>query len=114
MPSFFGDLPLKLRIQIYRELLVSDESVDVIKYPGPRSNKPHRRTNLHPAILRSCRQAYAEALGYLYEENRIRFDFFDFLYYYRGKHQNLWFGLSEANLMRIKHVSRFLPSNVSL
>lgn len=71
MPSFFGDLPLELRIPIYEELLTKDTAVDAIE-PGIRIFFDNN-SDLHPAILRTCRQAYAEAIHFLYEENQFAF-----------------------------------------
>ena len=112
MRTFFGDLPLELRVPIYRELLTTDKPVDAIKHRSRRDThmKPRRKNNIHPAILRTCKQAYFEASKYLYEENRIRFDVID---YYEADKTLLWgdsYGLSKSNLAQIKHVGRLLSS----
>ena len=95
MRSFFGDIPLELRILIYKELLTTDTAVDVLnpklrEYIGKDGNN-----DLHPAILRTCKQAYAEGLHLLYEDNCLRFEFVGT--------PTQWF--STQKFERIKHVS---------
>ena len=64
----FHKAPLEVRDNIYRLLLVKahEEAVEFIEW-----NNEHRysRAGLHAAILRTCKQAYAEGLSVLYEKN---------------------------------------------
>lgn len=107
MVSFFQKVPRELRDQIYRELLVDNvHSVD----PKLRLDNTTVKKQLCPAILRTCKQAYAEALAVLYEENVFRFNWYllaecsyDILAEYN---------LSKARLDRIKKVRSPYPQIV--
>jgi hypothetical protein len=57
-------LPLELRARVYRELLLSENSLRMVESADING--------LHPAILRTCRQVYKEATKVLYEENEFR------------------------------------------
>lgn len=61
-------LPAELRLKVYRLLLLSDQTVRMVKDPesSPRPNC------LFPAILRICRFIHNEAAGVLYGENLFR------------------------------------------
>ncbi|KAL8745337.1 MAG: hypothetical protein Q9190_002525 [Brigantiaea leucoxantha] len=58
-------LPFGARLEIYRNLLVSKDTVHMKQnssdYPGPKK--------LFPAILRTCRRVYFEAIDVLYGDN---------------------------------------------
>ena len=73
MGNFLQVLPLELRRQIYRELLLAKEEIAA---PGldlrPKSPSKSVETHqLHPAILRVNKQTYSEASTILYEENKF-------------------------------------------
>jgi len=55
----FGALPAEIRKMVYRELLVSNQPID-IDWVKPR---------LQPNILQTCKQVFQEAHPILYEEN---------------------------------------------
>ena len=77
MVSFFQKVPRELRDQIYRELLV--DNVHSVDPNGGRGlDRRIAKKQLCPAILRTCQQAYAEALAMLYEENVFRFTWYLF------------------------------------
>ena len=61
-PFPFMKLPIELRLEVYRELLRSEDPVYRKKniWPG---------NHLHPNILQTCRQVYDEAKEVLYGEN---------------------------------------------
>ncbi|KAM0324192.1 hypothetical protein ACHAQA_008386 [Verticillium albo-atrum] len=59
---FLEWLPLEMRLEIYKHLLVHPPLTRNLL--GAHSSRP-----LHTAILRVCRQIYAEASGMLYGEN---------------------------------------------
>ena len=67
MGNFLQILPLELRRQIYRELLLADHEIAPPKCPS-ESVAP---SQLHPAILRVNKQTYSEASTILYEENHF-------------------------------------------
>src|SRR6267378_3922920 len=59
-------LPLEIRNRVYRELLLSENSLRMVDLESADIN------GLHPVILRTCRQVYNEATKVLYEENEFR------------------------------------------
>lgn len=69
MSILFNGIPREVRDKIYQLLLVKDreEAIKFIEW-----NNEHgygRVSGLHPAILRTCKQAYAEGISVLYEKN---------------------------------------------
>ncbi|KAN0074388.1 hypothetical protein V8E54_008325 [Elaphomyces granulatus] len=72
-------LPIELRFEVYRKLLVSNRDVCMVAPPpeseyyfydfGYYSTRPNR---LNPAILQTCPQVYHEAIAVLYGENKFR------------------------------------------
>ena len=69
MAIFFDKVPLEIREKIYRELLVNEEKALEINWRGHCDSKGK---HLYPAILRTCKQAWAEASAVLYEQNHFR------------------------------------------
>ena len=72
MAIFFDKVPREIRDKIYELLLVDhdvcrDIHLNVEKWSSPKSD-------LCPAILRTCKQAYTEGLPVLYEQNSFRYD----------------------------------------
>ena len=68
----FLDLPLELRIKIYSELLNPDPERGHILYHDRRGRPVS--LNLHPEILRTNKQIYAEAVDILYNSNHLKLD----------------------------------------
>ena len=66
-PKGFLDIPMEIRVQIYRYLLRQNESIDI--YQLLRLGDEPNRVRLQPCILRSCRKVSSEALPVLYGEN---------------------------------------------
>lgn len=116
MGTFLQVLPLELRLQIYRELLVAKKAVTA---PGarPKPKSPGRsgalrltfilkpQKQLHPAILRVCKQTYAEASFILLKENHF--------YYNDVKHVMMLENDQYATqaLAGIKHVGGHIPGS---
>lgn len=96
MVTFFQRVPRELRDQIYRELLVNN--VHSVRLLGSWRGEPPVGNRLHPAILRTCKQAYTEAFAMLYEENVFRFSS------ERLDKVVQDYSLSKGCLERIKHV----------
>lgn len=59
-PFPFMKLPIELRRQVYRQLLVSDEDYLGMNFPG---------NTLYPNILQTCHQVHSEGAEVLYGEN---------------------------------------------
>ncbi|KAF2108331.1 hypothetical protein BDV96DRAFT_587618 [Lophiotrema nucula] len=64
----FLDLPAELRLNVYRHALVDDAGyiIAIRNLPPCRPNMPKK---LSPALLRTCKSVYNEALPILYQEN---------------------------------------------
>ena len=103
MATCFNELPLEVRNQIYEELLIDGKRFFVVDGPGSRKTK----SNLHPAILSTCRQAYYEASAILYGQNHLR---------YTKLASIAHNGLHIAYLEKIRHVSscRSVPVAMNL
>lgn len=100
MAMLLHKLPLELRQQIYRELLLVTQ--DSLPPYGPDRVANTSRKQLHSNILRACKQTYAEASLVLYEESHYACDWAPaFWNYYQEGADVRAFG-------RIKHV-RLLP-----
>ena len=74
MAILFDKVPREIRDMIYHLLLVKG-------YPGVelRAIERNRRysfpdIDLHPAIMRTCKQAYTEGLSILYEQNNFIYE----------------------------------------
>ena len=65
-------LPIELRNIIYSELLSSKRSQPLILYDSGKGREAV--FDLHPSILRSNKQIYAEAISYLYKKNTLQLD----------------------------------------
>ena len=63
-PFPFMKLPIELRLEVYRELLRSDDEFEV-----DRMKSIWSINHLHSNILQTCRQVYDEAVEVLYGEN---------------------------------------------
>lgn len=80
---FLSMLPLEMRIQIYRLLLVKDSQLDRAgEWVRNKENmqksiifkeSTQERQDLHASMLRTCRTIYTEALLILYSENGFKF-----------------------------------------
>ena len=99
MASFFDKVPLEVREQVYRELLVNQDGA--IELDGRYCNK----RKLYTAILRTCKQAYTEASAVLYEQNHFRFESWPEA---TSLDRN---GILEGNFARIKQVS-YVPLSI--
>lgn len=89
------DLPAELRLHIYEALLFDAESyiLPVANLPPAR---PNRSKSIHPAILRTCKTVYHEALPVLYSTNTFMIRTFPLQYcvpqltaYIRGRNSGL-------------------------
>nr|XP_036579702.1 uncharacterized protein CTRU02_10178 [Colletotrichum truncatum]KAF6787382.1 hypothetical protein CTRU02_10178 [Colletotrichum truncatum] len=71
----FFDFPLEIRLKIYSEILVQDESVDFETDHGPCNLRLVRlqQAGFSPAVLRVNKKINAEAIPLLYSKNRFRF-----------------------------------------
>ena len=92
---------------IYQDLLTSAYTITV--EPAKRGRvrgKP--KHGLYPAILRTCKQAYAEGYNYLYKENFFHFECWDcdfFAFRFTMKRIDYFPVLGRAcNFQNIKHV----------
>ena len=92
MATLFNKLPLEVRNQIYEELLAVGKHFFVVDEPSVHKTK----SNLYPAILSTCRQAYHEASAVLYGQNHLR---------YTKLASSAKDGLHIAHLEKIRHVS---------
>lgn len=71
-PIGFLNLPLELRVVVYRELLVRDFPAHIdFEERNPFTNVPTGQLPRFPAILRTSKQIHQEALETLYSENLI-------------------------------------------
>lgn len=109
----WDDLPGEVRNKIYRNLLVHANYVDTEAQRLGRAV----RTDLHPVILRVCKEIYNEAISILYGENIFRYD-----YPYSGCHQreksyllssDFYASVSFEMIKRVGVLFRF-PRSVSL
>ena len=107
MAIFFNKVPREIRDKIYQLLLVDETNVINLRWPNAR---------LHPAILRTCKQAYEESISMLYEGNSFIF--------IRPTDAEFWQDSCDetslrkcdplkANFRRIKHVSCLDPNDAS-
>ena len=69
-PSNFLSLPPEVRHIVYKRLLSCRDSFQVAHY---RRSELKNHPRLYPAILRTCKSIYSEALPYLYH-NKISID----------------------------------------
>ena len=76
---FFQQFPSEIRHQIYSYLLVSD---DPIQDGQPKTGSVSPKYDIHPNILRTCRDVYNEALPILYEDNVFQFAYWSEMYSY--------------------------------
>ena len=112
MSTFFTRLPRELREKVYKDLLLDEKNGVEPQGTFPPGKKVRR---IYPEILRACKQAYAEAIVVLYEQNLFRFEYrgpchFEYSYSYpyteNGEKRLFpkWVTLS-ANFSRITKVS---------
>ena len=89
MLTFF-DLPPEIRLLIYREVLVSSTSIDVLNLSYCyRALVPVHRHNLWPPLLRTSKRLHQEAIPILYSNKfclRIELHIQDALHYYDSHH----------------------------
>lgn len=74
---FINKLPLEIRNEVYKLLLVNEElasPVELYRWHG-RKHKIEKQYRLEPSILRTCRQINTEAGAILYNENTFVADF---------------------------------------
>lgn len=64
----FLNLPAELRLQVY-EILLLDPFSYIMLVSNLPPTRPHRSKSLYPAILRTCREIYNQALPILYSGN---------------------------------------------
>lgn len=69
MASSLFLLPVELRLEVYRYLLIAS-SQPLILHPSIQGSQ--FRGEFHTAILRTCKTMYSEALPLLYDENTLR------------------------------------------
>jgi hypothetical protein len=67
-PFRFLDLPAELRLHIYEVLLLDPESY-VLPVANLPPTRPNRSKSIYPAILRTSKAVYSEALPVLYSGN---------------------------------------------
>jgi len=60
--SAFEIIPAEIRLQIYRELLISSDVIDI----------DWKKPKLHPNIMRTCKAVFSESHPILYDENTFR------------------------------------------
>lgn len=77
--SQFLDLPLEIRFNIYRRLLLADGPVQYLgQMPGPR---PH---GIDTGIMTTCSQVQREGRVILYGENTLKMNLYQFLYLFKS------------------------------
>jgi hypothetical protein len=71
----FFDIATEIRLKIYSELLIASVPIEFVADRGTPSPPlvRSRKDGLQPAILRTSRQVYSEAVSLLYSKNRFRF-----------------------------------------
>ena len=100
MAILFDKMPREIRDKIYRLLLLDE--VDNVE-----SNLAVPCSSLYPVILRTCKQAYEEAMPVSYEKNTFSFWSMADTRSWRGLCQHSWlrkYKFLEANFARIKCV----------
>ena len=84
MAIFFDQMPREIRDIIYELLLVNSQPgvhfSAIRKHQRLTYNDPFPKIDLHTAILRTCKQAYAEGLPMLYERNAFTYVSYTNLY----------------------------------
>lgn len=109
------DLPAEIRLKIYSELLLLEESIPlVLEYSTPlRAVRRRQRGDaLWPALLRLNKQAHDEASPVLYSQNIFRFP--NFWKNIRSKeiiHTGVFLGQIGSNASLIRHISFPCPPN---
>ncbi|KAE9985727.1 hypothetical protein BLS_005693 [Venturia inaequalis] len=83
----FLNLPGELRNRVYRFCFVLDLPVHVSSRWTPKDGKKDRpsitKNDATSQFLSVCRQVYQEAMPILYSENKIYFNNFDYIQYFR-------------------------------
>lgn len=64
------DLPVEMRLNVYRELLLFSKTIDMDEFDEGEDDK-----FCYPAILQTCREINKEAKSVLYDENTISVNF---------------------------------------
>jgi len=72
-PSFVDTFPPEIRLKIYGLLLINDDLAD-ISIVWDNKDGATAKYDLCPAILRTCRQIYTEAVEVLYSQNTFAID----------------------------------------
>ncbi|KAL8797294.1 MAG: hypothetical protein Q9195_000448 [Heterodermia aff. obscurata] len=73
MANLLGRLPIEIRNQIYEDLLLYKHGFIMLNYAGNAIDAEGDKVGLHTAILRTCKQVYAEGSNVLYGHNRFRY-----------------------------------------
>ena len=109
MAIFFDKVPREIRDKIYHLLLVDEANAIELK-------RAKACINLQPTILRTCKQAYEEAMPMMYEKNTFLFKSWAATglgpcQYGKSSLHNC--DPLKANFRRIKHVSCLCPNEGS-
>ena len=101
MATFLEKLPVEIRNQIYEDLLLYRDGCITLNFDGNAIDRwEGDRVGLHTAILRICKQAYAEGSNVLYGHNHFRYCPTAFL-----SISNKIYGPLTSVFQKIKHVS---------
>ena len=103
MASFLNKLPIEIRNQIYEDLLLYNAGPIKLNFDGNAIDRWHgRNVGLHTAVLRTCKQAYAEGSNVLYGHNHFHYCPTIFLSHRYKKELPI-----TCAFQKIKHVSYF-------
>ena len=107
------DLPAEIRLKIYSELLVLEDSIPlVLEYSTPLRavRRRHRGDGLCPAVLRLNKQAHDEASPVLYSQNVFRFpNFMKNLNSRDIVHTGVFLGQIGRNASLVRHITLPCP-----
>ena len=74
MAAFLDKLPIEIRNQIYENLLLYRDGLIALNFDGNAIDLHEgEKVGLSTAILRTCKQAYAEGSSVLYGSNHFRY-----------------------------------------
>ena len=105
MATFLDILPIEIRNQIYEDLLLYRDGSIMLNFDGNAIDRGEgEKVGLHTAILRTCKQAYAEGSNVLYGHNHFRYCTTVFLSYKNRQYRPL-----TSVFQKIKHVSCICP-----